>query len=112
MPSAPNEPRRVELLAFDGCPSCDALLAGVRELLQRSGAHAQLSVRRVQDDAIAQRERFLGSPTVRVDGHDIEPGANDRTDYGMTCRLYRTPDGLVGAPPLAWLEAALAEPDG
>ncbi|RMF77913.1 MAG: hypothetical protein D6744_10750, partial [Planctomycetota bacterium] len=51
-----------------------------------------------------QRLRFLGSPTVQVDGVDIEPAARSRTDYVMSCRLYDTPDGL---PSRAVLLAAL-----
>jgi len=41
-----------------------------------------------------ERLRFLGSPTVQVDGVDIEPAARSRTEYAMSCRLYGTPDGL------------------
>jgi hypothetical protein len=40
-------------------------------------------------------------------GHDIEPGANQRTDYGMKCRLNRTTTGLSGQPEEKWLQAAL-----
>ena len=56
----------------------------------------------------AQRERFLGSPTVRVDGADIEPGAGERTDFGLKCRLFATPDGLRGMPADEWVLGALA----
>jgi len=50
----------------------------------------------------AERERFLGSPSVRVNQEDIEPGAEERRDFGMKCRLYVTPDGLSGLPPDRW----------
>ena len=56
----------------------------------------------------AERERFLGSPSVRIDGRDIEPGTGQRTDYGLKCRLYRTEDGMRGQPPEEWVLAALA----
>jgi hypothetical protein len=58
-----------------------------------------MKLRQVESEEDARRSRFLGSPTVRVDGRDIEPGADRRTDYGLKCRLYRTPDGIVGVPP-------------
>jgi hypothetical protein len=54
-----------------------------------------------------QRLRFLGSPTVRVDGRDVEPGADLREDFGLKCRLYRTEDGLTGTPAEEWLLAAI-----
>jgi hypothetical protein len=97
----------VELLYFDGCPNHEALLPHLRELVAGSGISAEVELRRITDDDAAQRERFLGSPTVRVDGHDVEPGAESRTDYGMKCRLYPTVSGLSGQPAEEWLRAAL-----
>lgn len=66
-------------------------------------------LREVPDDEQAQRERFLGSPTIRVDGRDIEPGAAARTDYGLKCRIYQTPAGLSGLPPDEWLVDVLTD---
>ena len=37
---------------------------------------------------------FLGSPTVRIDGLDIEPSARQRTDFGMMCRRYKGSGGV------------------
>ena len=98
---------KVELLYFEGCPSHEAFLPRRRELLARAGAEVALEQRRVESDAAAQRERFLGSPTLRVDGVDVDPGAGDRTDYGLKCRLYPTGEGLRGAPPDEWVLSAL-----
>ena len=42
-----------------------------------------------------------------VDGVDIDPGVGERTDYGLTCRLYPTEQGLRGTPPDRWVLAAL-----
>lgn len=98
---------KVELLYFDGCPNHEALLPHLRELLDESGAGAEIELVRVEDAEAAERERFLGSPTVRVDGLDVEPGAAERTDFGLKCRLFATPDGLRGTPPDAWILAAL-----
>jgi hypothetical protein len=55
----------------------------------------------------AQARRFLGSPTLRVDGADVEPGADERTDYGLKCRLYRDATRLAGSPGSAWIVSAL-----
>jgi hypothetical protein len=46
-------------------------------------------------------------PRLRIDGADIEPGASDRRDYGLTCRLYPTAGGLAATPPDAWVLDAL-----
>ena len=96
----------IELLYFDGCPSHEAFLQRLTELLAKAGVTAPVHERRVESDAAAQRERFLGSPSLRVDGVDVEPGADERTDYGITCRLYPTNDGLRATPPDEWVLAA------
>jgi hypothetical protein len=98
---------KIELLYFDGCPNHETLLPTLRELLEQANVSSAVELVEVPDDAAAQLERFLGSPTLRVDGRDVEPGADERTDFGLKCRLYRTPDGFAGTPPGAWVLEAL-----
>jgi hypothetical protein len=98
---------RIELWYFDGCPSHEAFLPRLRELRAYAGVDAAVEQRRVESDEAAQHERFLGSPTLRVDGVDVDPGAAERADYGLKCRLYPTDEGLRGAPPDAWVLDAL-----
>ena len=98
---------KVEVFYFDGCPNHAALLPRLRELLSSAGASTDIELVRVEDTAIAERERFLGSPTVRIDGEDVEPGAGERSDFGLKCRLFATPDGLRGMPADEWVIAAL-----
>jgi hypothetical protein len=98
----------IELLYFDGCPNHEALISRLREMLTASGLSTAIDLRCIADETHAERERFLGSPTVRVNGKDVEPGAEQRTDFGMKCRLYRTDTGLSGQPQADWLRAALS----
>lgn len=101
---------RVEVLYFDGCPSHGRLMP---TLLALTSAHdAEIVQRRVATPEEAEEVRFLGSPSVRVDGRDIEAGAERRTDYGMKCRLYWSPTGRSGVPPHEWIERALNEAAG
>jgi hypothetical protein len=97
----------IELLYFDGCPNHEALLPHLEQLLRAAKVRAKIRLREITDDDTAQRERFLGSPSVRVDGRDIEPGAEERDDFGLKCRLYRLPSGLAGIPRDEWLLQAL-----
>ena len=103
---------RIEVLYFDGCPNYEALLPRLREILARTGVSAEIDLRRIANDEAAQRERFLGSPTLRINGRDIEPEAERRTDYGLKCRLYRAPTGLSGQPPEQLLRSALRSAAG
>jgi len=98
----------VEVLYFDGCPGHEALLPRLRRLLDEAGFAFEIHLRRVDSPEAAERARFLGSPTVRIDGGDVEPAAAERTDYGLKCRLYATEDGLRGMPPDDWIRTALA----
>jgi hypothetical protein len=98
---------RIELLYFDGCPSHELLHPRLERLLQEADVLDAIELRRVESPEVAEVERFLGSPTLRVNGQDVEPGADARTDYGLKCRLYRTDDGTSPLPPDAWIKAAL-----
>jgi hypothetical protein len=98
------ERKLVELLYFDGCPGIDRVLPVVARLAETAGA--RVVQRRVETHQEAEAERFLGSPTVRVDGVDVEPGA-ERGDYGLKCRLYQTAAGLTGTPEEDWVRNAL-----
>jgi len=93
------EPVRIEVLYFDGCPNHEALLPRLREILSRTDNATPIDLRRIPDDETARRERFLGSPTVRIDGCDVEPDADRRTDYGLKCPPLsdaRRPIGTAG----------------
>jgi hypothetical protein len=99
----------VELLYFDGCPGHARLLPQLRKLIQSTGVAADLHLRKVESSDAAQAQRFLGSPTVRVDGRDVEPGADERRDYGLKCRLYPVAGRLQGTPADGHIIAALTE---
>ena len=103
---------RVEVLYFDGCPNHEELVPRLRRLLREAAVDAHVELRRVPDEVAAESERFLGSPTVRIDGRDVEPGAERRTDFGLKCRLYRTERGFSGLPEDDWILAAVRTADG
>ncbi|MGH7272631.1 MAG: DF family (seleno)protein [Polyangiaceae bacterium] len=99
--------KKIEVLVFNGCPNVEATLARVRESIALTKAEADLRVVCVNGEADAVRLRFLGSPTVRVDGVDVDPDARERIDFGLQCRVYSF-EGRFGAlPPEAWIAAAL-----
>jgi hypothetical protein len=99
----------IELLTFEGCPHEEATIALVAELARELGFEPDVRLIEVHDSATATRLRFLGAPTIRVEGRDVEPAADDRRDYGLGCRLYRTPAGLSPTPDRAWVRSALMQ---
>ena len=54
-------------------------------------------MRQVDTDDAAERERFVGSPTIRVDGDDIQKLGDE--PVGLTCRVYRLRDGRIAPTP-------------
>ena len=96
---AGNDARpRVELLWWEGCPSWAQALANLREELEALGLDPKaVEVREVGTDEDAEREGFVGSPTIRVDGRDVQP-PNDEP-VGLTCRVYRLRDGRTSPLP-------------
>ena len=90
----------VEFLWWRGCPSKDDALERLRAELDAAGLDPQaVDVREIDTDAAARAEEFVGSPTIRVDGRDVQPPAGE--PVGLTCRVYATSDGRVTALPEA-----------
>ena len=98
----------VEVLTFEGCPHAEPALELVKRVLADSGVGATVRRVDVPDAEAAAAHRFLGSPTVRVNGRDIEPGITERDQYVLSCRIYRTDSGLTGEPDEQWLREALS----
>lgn len=99
--------RLVEVLTFEGCPHAEPALKLVERVVAESGAGATVRRVDVADSEAAAAQRFLGSPTIRVNGRDIEPGVDERDEYALSCRVYRTESGLKGEPDERWLRDAL-----
>lgn len=95
------------MLYFDGCPNHPTAQALVERVSAEIGVRVEIKLVNVADPVAAAREQFLGSPSIRVDGRDIEPGVEARTDYALSCRVYRTEHGISGQPDERWLRDAL-----
>lgn len=94
---------KVEVLYFEGCPNHAPALQLVREVVSELGLDATVEEVEVKTPEDVVERRFLGSPTVLVDGVDIEPRARERTDFAFACRTYDGP----GVPPRELVAGAL-----
>ena len=103
---------RIEVLVFDGCPNIDVTLNRIDEAVAAAGAQADVEVVRVASDEEAVERRFIGSPTVRVGGQDVEPGAQERGDFGLQCRIYQVDGRVEHVPEVRWIHAALSGASG
>jgi hypothetical protein len=98
---------RIEILYFDGCPNHEPARALVERVAAELRVEPAFELVEVVDPDSAAELRFLGSPTIRVDGRDVEPGADERHEFVLSCRVYRTERGLAGQPDEAWIRDAL-----
>ena len=97
----------VELLYWDGCPSHPEARELLADVLAANGVEAEIRMHHVGTVEEARERRFPGSPTIRIDGHDVDPQGAD-SPPALTCRVYHLPDGRVSPiPSREDLEAAL-----
>jgi hypothetical protein len=88
----------VELLFWDGCPSHPQALADLRAAMAELGLDPDaIVVREVDTDAGAANERFVGSPTIRIDGVDVQDPGD--VPAALTCRVYHRRDGRISPVP-------------
>ena len=88
---------RVSFLYYEDCPSHDLALERLREVMAEEGIPDEVEVIKVETKEQARELCFIGSPTIRVDGQDIDPPSDSR--YALTCRAYRLADGRVSPLP-------------
>jgi hypothetical protein len=89
---------RIEFLWWRECPSWERALAELREEMAALGLDPDaVEVREVATAEAAVREEFVGSPTIRIDGRDVQPPSGD--PVGLTCRIYVLRDGRVSPLP-------------
>jgi len=97
----------VEILSFAGCPNHLRAIELVERVSGEVGLDPEIRVLDVPDQDAAERLRFLGSPTIRVGGRDVDPRAEERSDYALSCRVFRTETGIAGQPEARWVRNAL-----
>jgi hypothetical protein len=89
----------VELLWWEGCPSWKRTLEDLRAAVTEAGLDPKrIVVREIDDEADAEGESFVGSPTIRIDGRDVQPPGEEELP-GLTCRVYRLRDGRISPTP-------------
>lgn len=100
---------RIELLYFDGCPSYQTALKYLEGVIKEEKRDVHVEMVKIESDEEVQQNRFLGSPTIRVNGQDIEPSARERGDFSMCCRLYLEAGKITGWPSKELIRHAIEE---
>ncbi len=105
--------RVVEVMFTTGCQYVGLAIQRVRLAAASRGDEIDLEIRLVRVETLreAARRRFRGSPTVRVDGRDVETAERSGI-FGLHGRAYLTDTGVDRAPTVPWIQRALGLPSG
>ncbi|HLI94899.1 MAG TPA: hypothetical protein VKT72_02305 [Candidatus Baltobacteraceae bacterium] len=101
------KPIHIEILTFEDCPNATLARERVVKALEAEGLAAEIAHIDVPTIEAAQAMRFLGSPSVRVNGNDVESDAHLRSAYGLMCRTYNTGGQTEGAPSVDDIRAGM-----
>jgi hypothetical protein len=88
----------ITFLFYEDCPSHELALERLREVLNEKGIDANVEVVKVESEEQAQELHFVGSPTILLNGQDIDPPP-PASRYALTCRAYRLEDGRISPLP-------------
>lgn len=99
---------KVEVLYFQGCPNHAPAVERVRAVLADEGVTANILQVEVNDTANAESLGFLGSPTVRINGMDIE-ALTAAGPAGLSCRTYMHGSVREGVPPVEIIRRAVRD---
>src|SRR5712691_7045294 len=95
---------QIDILYFEGCPHHAPTVARVKQIATDMGLTGSVTEVQITTPEEALQRGFLGSPTVLVNGVDIDPHASQQVSYGLSCRVY---PGVSGLPPDGMIRAAL-----
>jgi hypothetical protein len=98
---------RIELLYFEGCPGYQLSLHTLKRILAEENIDSNVETICVESVEKAMEVGFLGSPSIRIDGRDVEEDARDLKDFGMKCRIY--PASGMGVPPENFIREAIRD---
>jgi len=88
----------VSFLFYEDCPSHELALERLREVLAEEGIDIDVEVVEVESEEQAQELRFIGSPTILLNGLDIDPPPPN-SHHALSCRAYRLEDGRISPLP-------------
>ena len=70
----------------------------LRLAIESTDPTIEVTYTEVTDSEDARDKKFLGSPSIRVDGIDVEYGDREPDEYQAGTRYYNTPEGWKPYP--------------
>lgn len=97
---------KIRFLYFLGCPNVEPAKNLLEKILNEENVKAEIQMLEITDLKMAETEHFLGSPTIQINGKDIEEEKESHPAL-LGCRVYNTKEGLSGIPPLDLIQKAI-----
>lgn len=80
---------KIELLYTEACHAWKEALVQLKQVLEEAGLKTHIETILINTPQKAKKHKFFGSPTIRINGKDLEKEAEMVTKYGMSaCRPY------------------------
>jgi hypothetical protein len=98
---------RVELLHIPDCPNARIAARLLKEILHEHGLPQKIAEVSLTDFAQAEALAFPGSPTIRIDGKDVDPAFPEQRFRGLSCRTYIVDGKRQGFPSHAMISLAI-----
>jgi hypothetical protein len=99
---------KIEVLYAAECSSHPAAVRLIKDVLAAEGVATEVHEVLVRDEGMASELRFLGSPTIRINGRDVAEEAEKVKSFALSCRLYPGSE-QVGLPPAEMIHRAVIE---
>ena len=100
---------KIELLYFEGCPNHEPAMKILRQALDSLGRQDRIDEIQVSTQSEAEAIRFVGSPSIRINGSDVEPWARAAKAFGLSCRTYVHGSQHSGVPSRELVRGAIME---
>src|SRR5437867_2986101 len=100
---------KVQLFYFEGCPSCKNTVKDLKKILKQRKVKVKVEMVEIKNQKEAEKLKFIGSPTVRVNGKDVDPTVSLSKSYGLRCRVYYYRGKIFPSPPIEMITKSIEE---
>ena len=100
---------KIEFLYFEGCPHHEPTLQLLEKVMAEEKIDSPVKKIDVVSDSMAQEVRFVGSPSIRINGQDIDSEGIAEQGFGRKCRIYSVEGVPKGIPPERSIHSALVQ---
>lgn len=108
----PRESLNIQFLFYKECPSYKLAYINLEEALKEEEIEEWIQIIKVENEQEAKNLQLSGSPTIRINGIDIDPASINTKNYGIHCRNYSINGKSTGWPDKVLIKQAIQKAKG